>query len=168
MPRPAITWVITDTHFFHDDMMKFCGRPERCERIVMRNLKHSIAPQDLLIHLGDVVFYQYTKLKEMMDYVPCRKVLTMGNHDHKSRGWYMRNGFDFVMDAFVLGNVVFSHKPMEVLPSGTKYNVHGHLHLNVHRVEEEWYDVQVHRNLSLELVEYKPVNLKKFLPGAEW
>lgn len=166
MPRPAITWLITDTHFYHNEMVELCGRPVECEKIVMRQLKHAIAPQDLLIHLGDVIFYKYPQLKEMLDTVSCRKVLVMGNHDHKSRGWYMRNGFDFVMDAFVLGNVVFSHRPMEVLPSGTEYNVHGHLHLNIHRVEEEWYDPKVHRHLALELVDYKPVKLHEFLPEA--
>jgi len=132
----------------------------------MRNLKHMIAAQDLLIHLGDVIFYKYPLLKAMMDSVPCRKILTMGNHDHKSKGWYMRQGFDWAVDAFTLGNVIFSHRPMEILPSGVEFNIHGHMHTNVHRKGEGWYDPKVHRLLSLENVDYKPVKLCVFLPKA--
>jgi len=164
--RPSITWLITDTHFFHDLMVEECGRPVDCEKIIMRNLKHMIASQDLLIHLGDVIFYKYPLLKGMLDSVPCRKILTMGNHDHKSKGWYMRAGFDWAVDTFTLGNTIFSHRPMEILPSGVEFNVHGHMHTNMHRKGEGWYDPKVHRLLSLENADYKPVKLCMFLPKA--
>lgn len=167
MPRPSIIWLITDTHFYHEAMVELCGRPANCEQIVMRNLKHVVAEQDILIHLGDVIFYKYPELKGMMDSVPCRKILTMGNHDRKAKWWYMRNGFDWAVDVFTLGNIAFSHKPLEVLPMGTEYNVHGHLHTSAHRVTEEWYDPEIHRCLSLELVGYKPVKLRQFLPEAK-
>ena len=167
MPRPSKTWLITDTHFYHDAMVELCGRPIGFEKIIMGSLRNLVAEQDLLIHLGDTIFYKYPELKLMLDSVPCRKILTMGNHDRRSKGWYMRNGFDWAVDTFSLGNVVFSHKPLEVLPSGADYNIHGHFHLNSHRAGDSWYDPEVHKCLSLEKLEYKPIQLREFLPKAK-
>ena len=90
--RQAYTWLMSDTHFFHNKMAKECNWPENHEQVFLSRCRYLMAPQDTLIHLGDVVFYQYTKLKGMMDSFPGKKILVMGNHDNKSRGWYERNG----------------------------------------------------------------------------
>ncbi len=140
--------------------------PDYGERI-LKNCRHLVTPQDLFIHLGDVIFYQYPKLKEMLDSFPCRKILTMGNHDRQTKRWFQRNGFDIAVDAFVLDHVIFSHKPLHVLPSGVTINVHGHFHNTDHRSKEPqyngWYDPTIHRLLAVEYTDYKPVELQWFL-----
>lgn len=167
MPRPSRTWLITDTHFYHKLMVELCGRPTNFNELILKNLRHLVAKQDTLIHLGDVIFYKYPELKGMLDSVPCRKFLMMGNHDHKSKGWYMRNGFDCVSDQMVWGNVLFSHRPLEKFPSGVVFNVHGHFHNIGHRKAESWYDTAVYKVLAIENTEYKPVLLSQFLPEAD-
>lgn len=169
MPRPSIEWLITDTHFFHDATIKedFCGRPSNFNELILSNLRYFVAAQDILYHLGDVIFYKNDKLREMLDSVPCaRKYLIRGNHDKKSSGWYIRNGFDGVFDAVVVGDVLLSHRPQRVLPSGVRINVHGHFHNTDHRRLEpeynEWYDPSRHRLLAIEYTDYKPVKLVEF------
>lgn len=163
--RPSIVWLITDTHFYHDAIIEACGRPPDHVELIMKNLRYYLAKQDLLIHLGDVIFYQYPKLKAMLESVPGRKILTMGNHDRKSRNWYMNNGFDLAVDMFTLDNVIFSHKPLEHFPTDITINIHGHWHNQAYekREEKSWHDPTRHRLLAIEDTEYKPVKLIDFL-----
>lgn len=162
MPRPAISWLITDTHWNHDFMLQ-CGRPADFGEQLLKNLRHLLTPQDTLYHLGDVIFYKYPDLKEMLDSIPGTKVLLMGNHDKKSKGWYARNGFAFVADMIVLDDIMLSHKPIERLPSGVRLNVHGHWHNDDHHKRPEWYSESTHRLLSVEVTNYKPVKLEEFV-----
>jgi len=164
MPRHSITWLITDTHFFHDEMVKFCGRPHNFTELILTNLKHLVAEQDLLIHLGDVIFYQYPKLNGLMNSIKGRKVLTLGNHDRKSPRWYMNNGgFDFAAELFQIDDTIFSHRPISPLPSGVRLNIHGYWHNTYHHKIPEFYNVEQYRLLSIEKTNYKPVNLLKFI-----
>ena len=161
MPRPSKTWLTTDTHFYHYAMYREWGiRPVNFMELIVSYWKHYIAPQDKMIHLGDVIFYRHKMLKGILDSVPCTKILTMGNHDKKSKTWYSNNGFDLVVDGLTLGNVYFSHHPKEVIPSGCEYNVHGHLHDSPDR--PDWY-TDHHKLLSLENIGYKPVDLATFI-----
>lgn len=151
MPRPALTWVTTDTHFYHDAMWQKWGiRSHGFEREIVKWWKHYIRPYDTLIHLGDVIFCRYTELKSILDLVPCRKILTMGNHDRKTKSWYSRNGFDFVCDGFRQDDWYFRHHP-EPGPPGCRV-MHGHLH------EKEGYGYPYYL-VSLERLKYKPLNL---------
>lgn len=172
MPRPSITWLITDTHFYHHKMITdWAIRPSGYNERIIKNCRRLLAPQDLLIHLGDVIFYKYTILNEILDQIPGRKVLTMGNHDRKSRGWYMNNGFDFVADTFTIDDIVFSHRPLQHLPSGSRINIHGHFHNTDHRSKEPeynaWYNTTIHRLLALEYTDYAPVRLDEFVAETD-
>lgn len=168
MPRQPIQWLITDTHFFHDKMFtEWKIRPRDYNEKIIAGMKKFIAPQDLLIHLGDVIFYEYPSLKNILNGIPCRKILTVGNHDRKPLNWYMNNGFDIAVKSFVIDDIIFSHKPIQQLPSDCRINIHGHFHNTDHRAKEpeydKWYDPKVHRLLAIEYTNYEPVRLKEFV-----
>lgn len=152
MPRPAITWVTTDTHFFHEAMVSSGMRPSGFEDLILKNLRVCLRPQDTLIHLGDVIFYRYPELKGMLDAAPCRKILVQGNHDRKKRGWYCRNGFDAAVDAFVWDDILFTHKPD---PGRYPLNIHGHLHTNTGGQTAAGCKL-----VALEYTGYRPLNLE--------
>lgn len=162
MPRQSIDWLITDTHWFHDAIIELCGRPVDHRERMLKNLRHLVAPQDRVFNLGDVIFYHHDLLKGMLDSFPGKKILLMGNHDHKSPGWYSRNGFDFVADQIVIGDVLLSHKPQPVVAQGIRVNVHGHWHNTRHHDRPTWWKPDTHRNLSIEETGYKPVKLAQF------
>lgn len=164
MARPSIIWLTTDTHFNHNILVKGGYRPAGFESLIIKNLRHNVAEQDILIHLGDVIFYQYPYLNTLMDQIPGKKILVMGNHDHKSRGWYIRNGFDYATDMLVQDNVLFSHRPQPDLPPWIKLNIHGHLHTSNHRPKERKLATgDKYHLISLEENDYMPVNLATIL-----
>lgn len=167
MPRSPIYWVISDTHFYHPNIINYENRPVGFEEKIIKNLQRLLVPQDTLIHLGDVIFYRYTELKSILDSFPGRKILTLGNHDKRNPGWYMRNGFDFAADVIQMGKVIFSHKPLEFFPDNAEINVHGHLHSTGHRPTESWWDPGGKHRLFILEHHYRPIPLDKFLSDTE-
>jgi len=165
MPRQPYIWLWPDTHLFHREIRALTGRPHNVDELMVKNAAHLVYPQDTLIHLGDVIFYQLPRLKEMLDRIKAQtKVLVMGNHDRKSRSWYQRNGFDFACDMLVIGDVLFSHKPTQIFPEGVYVNVHGHLHNTGHRMGGSWHKpYERHMLVSIEKSDFKPVRLDQLL-----
>jgi calcineurin-like phosphoesterase family protein len=170
------TWIITDTHFGHANMVQYCGRPEDFSNTIFNNLFKMIQPNDLLIHLGDICIGNDSLWHERLSVIDCKKVLVRGNHDKKSDNWYMTHGWDFVCDNFsttFLGKkILFSHMPRPV--QLYDFNIHGHFHNDLHRLldrqwvvpDEEERNKEVletltknHINISIEETNYKPVLL---------
>lgn len=162
MPRPTKYWVITDTHFNHDAIITSCNRPANADELIVKNCKSLCATQDWLIHLGDTIFYKYPDLTNILSQIPCRKILVMGNHDKKSKNWYMNNGFEFACDSFTWGNLFFTHKPLQQFPEGTDYNIHGHWHnCGVENNPPNFWSPLTHFKLAVEDTNYFPMCLDK-------
>lgn len=147
------TYIVTDTHFNHANMVKYENRPENFNEIIIRNWNRLVKPEDLVIHLGDVIFGHTSKLEGIMATLPGTKILCLGNHDREKPGWYLSQGFAFVCDWFVLDRIAYCHYPLTPLPEGIDLCIHGHLHRGTHRgpqpVERvkrhEYYDIEYYR-----------------------
>jgi calcineurin-like phosphoesterase family protein len=174
-------YLTTDTHFGHDKMGEYVGRPIGFEDKILKNLSR-VPECDVMIHLGDVCIGQDERWNKLfLESVKCKKWLVLGNHDNKSISWYLKQGWDFVGDAIrmrVFGkNIVFSHTPIK--DNGWfDINIHGHFHNNLHRLKEARYiseDEKIrnkedlanltskHKLLAIENTYYQPVNLENFL-----
>lgn len=160
-------WIISDTHFNHIKLEEWGGRSGDWQQKLWDGLE-SIPSEDTLIHLGDICIGNDAEIHERIDRLQCRKILVRGNHDKKSVQWYMEHGWDFVVDSFELifqGNYLyFSHRPTPQMHHFT-HNIHGHTHGNLHRSEEytSYYDPTYHKDISPELVGYKPLRLDTFM-----
>ena len=167
MPRPPKIWLISDTHFYHQVMVKECGWPPDYKEQVLRNCKQLVAQQDILFHLGDVIFYKYPELSLLLGEIPGKKILLYGNHDHKSKYWYMRNGFDFVAEQIIWEifgvAILFSHVPQPI-PEYVDYNIHGHLHLGEVRSKGDYeFYSDKHILVSPEKENFQPIDLQTLL-----
>ena len=49
-------YVIPDTHLGHENIKKYCNRPENFEALIEKNWRAAISETDTVIHLGDVSF----------------------------------------------------------------------------------------------------------------
>lgn len=175
-------WITTDTHFGHEQMHSYCGRPEGFEGLILKHLVNTVKQDDILIHLGDFCIGNdnFWHEKFMVD-VACKKWLVRGNHDRKSNSWYLSHGWDWVgesyTDTYFGKKILFSHTPLPINESYI-WNIHGHFHNTLHRLlEKQWVSpdeekrnekdlgnlTPKHKLLSIEYTEYKPVNLKEFI-----
>lgn len=166
------TYIITDTHFGHDNIIRYCGRPEDHETRILDSIKKIEGP-GLLIHLGDVAFKSAGSWNRIFnDELPAgiTSVLIRGNHDmDHGYEWYLDHGWDFVCESLVMSvkdyKVVLSHFPVNRVQF-TNFNIHGHLHTaEPTPVTQEGvpYDKEYHKKLAIEEVGYKPVLIEDFL-----
>jgi calcineurin-like phosphoesterase family protein len=153
-------YLIADAHYYHKNMEQFTGRPPDFTELINKNIKHTVRPQDEIIFLGDVIFGNQKQLREILEDLPCRKILTKGNHDRHSATWFYNAGFDFVCDQIIIGQYVLSHFPVAIQEN--QINIHGHFH-NVPTKKWEPYLVErltdSHYLCSLEIADYKPILL---------
>lgn len=154
-------WLITDTHFDHENIGVYCDRPDGWMDKIIRNWRLIVKPEDTVIHLGDVQVGRGHDLLSLMNSLPGTKVLVIGNHDTKSSLWYMRNGFAFAADAFAYKQATLTHHPADSLIADTDINIHGHVH---NALWEPKHPFQ--RLLAIEHVDYKPVDFIKWLNMA--
>ena len=161
-------WVITDTHFGHEKIKDYCDRPLGCEVMILENLKTTVKPDDVLIHLGDVAWYRDAYWNGILsDYAVCKKWLVRGNHDKKSSAWYLRHGWDCAVDRISLKmygkDIAFTHKP--IADDGYDVNTHGHLHNKSFRHhEEEMLNIKNDKQVLVAMEhDYIPVDLKSLV-----
>lgn len=157
-------WVISDTHFTHQMFIDEGIRPANYNEQIIENWNKLVAKDDLVIHLGDVIFgHEKERIKDILAGLNGRKILVKGNHDYKPDQWWLKMGFEHVYDTATYGDVIFSHIPMQI-PQGYKTNIHGHLHNSTHRTEEVQ-DVLTKNHLlvALEITGYKPIKLEDLI-----
>lgn len=164
-------WVITDTHFGHEDLTKDNLRPQGFSEKILNNIGRILMPSDILIHLGDVSFNDDDLWNERLSYIDCKRWLIRGNHDKRSLSWYLKHGWHWVGDSMSLNafgkNILLSHTPMEI--QGYDLNIHGHFHdfgiEKVKEVEPHLYHILTpkHKLVSLEQLHYQPIKLQRLV-----
>ena len=160
------TYIVTDTHWYHEAMVGFCERPKNFGKIIINQWQNTIKSTDTVVHLGDVIFGDRDHLKSIMDVLPGTKILVRGNHDGNSNNWYVKAGFAFVCNQVLMADVMFSHMPCTLsseLVEKNVINVHGHFHNNHPDSWERRLKEIITKNhflLCLEDVNYCPVSIR--------
>lgn len=83
-------WFTSDTHFGHENIIRFCNRPyeslEEMDDTLLENINSLVKPHDTLYHLGDFAFNSHKQYRERIE---CKNVhLVLGNHDKQKRQVY--------------------------------------------------------------------------------
>jgi calcineurin-like phosphoesterase family protein len=175
-------WVISDTHFFHDNIVKYAGRPENHTDLMIANWNDTVVDTydqvDTVLHLGDILMGK-RDLWPLID-LPGAVTALVGNHDEDHKQKYIRTmwGWEFVPEFQVRyrgWEVYFSHKPLwvdypdpddntEVVVNRESLKHAGNRSLNVHgHIHEKPAPSIYHINVSVEQIGYKPVNLTELL-----
>jgi len=133
------TYVISDLHLGHKNILKFAGKyrdwatsvDEHDYVLIERIRSVCRSKRDLLYILGDVAM-DVNKLELLKD-IPARKILVRGNHDTFQDGVY-RKYFDsiqgIVQKRYNSKGYWFSHAPVHPQELRGRRNVHGHVHAN--------------------------------------
>ena len=158
-------YVISDTHFFHENIIKYCYRTfktlDEQDRILLSNWNNTVKETDMVIHLGDIAFSKNAaRLIKVIKELNGRKILVQGNHDKRSRHWYMTNGFEFACDSFVWDNIIFTHRPISRDNIDRwRLNIHGHIHEKLEKDKR-------FTNISVEQIKYTPIKLLRVIDNA--
>jgi len=131
-------WLISDTHFGHGKLVKEGLKSVNEDHEVLVSILRIVQSDDVLIHLGDVSFYNNSHWHDILrKFWIGKMILVRGNHDRKSLSWYYSYGWDFVCDEFKLNiygkNLIFTHEPIDINYTDADINIHGHLHNDEHR-----------------------------------
>lgn len=131
-------YLISDTHFNHKNIITYEDRPfpsiVEMNDAMIKNWNSVVKPEDTVIHLGDVGLGNESSLKYIIPSLNGHKILIKGNHDSKSKNFYLECGFEDVLNNMlevINGQMIyFSHRPESRPGDGTKYDIHfyGHVH----------------------------------------
>ena len=140
---------VSDTHFGHANIIKYCNRPwnsgkdeagnifvsnddvERMDNELVKRWNSVVGKNSIVWHLGDFSFGGKSTAERIFPQLNGKINLVMGNHDHYKISWYYELGFHRVYDKTVIINdfVILSHAPLMFLNDNTPFfNVFGHIH----------------------------------------
>lgn len=148
-------FVIADTHFNHENIIRFCNRPfstiEEMNHHLIKIWNETVRKTDVVFVLGDFAFGKEAVSK----YVPLlngRKILIKGNHDTYSNDFYRQCGFEEVSKYPILFNFfLLSHEPVALSNTTPYFNYYGHVHN-----DPKYTDTSTSKCISVERIGYKP------------
>lgn len=184
-------WFISDHHLGHWNILQYGERPfktlaEMHDALVQFH-NELVKPQDHVSFLGDVTLKRGGRLDKEWFAAEIRrynghKRLYLGNHDHWPSKFYLESGFEKIYATWRCEEgFVSSHIPLHPRSLSTATgNVHGHIHqaatyepvvFNKSVFGEEsrkhkhgsFPRVVPYINVSVEAVDYKPVNKDEIL-----
>ena len=149
-PMDSKIFFVSDTHFFHANIIKYCNRPWKSgtkdedgeflitekdvydmNEAIISNWNSVVGPDDVVWHLGDFALGNRNRIPEIVSRLNGKKHLVLGNHDHHKMSFYYESGFHRVYDhPVVISNFfILSHEPMQWVKDGDVYaNIYGHVH----------------------------------------
>lgn len=167
-------YLISDHHFGHTNIIKYCDRPfSKDNQGMVKNAEfmynahqETVTENDIVIFLGDVaLFRSHTKedLKRMLKALKGKKFLVLGNHDTMSLNFYKECGFVDVQPYYIIGDVMLCHYPLLantdhpelrkiMLDNKIKTLYHGH----IHNKDLDPQDGIERFNFSVEKINYTP------------
>lgn len=163
------TYIVSDTHWLHKNIIKYCNRPMHHDRLMEKNWHEIVGPQDEVLHLGDLMVWfnqvLINEASEIASRLPGKKYLIRGNHDKLKTAQLAKIGFTEVpefIQTFGQTRILFSHYPDTERIGTWDLNVHGHIHNNDHHSD---LDTRSHKyiNVSIEMMDYKPVKLRDII-----
>ena len=161
------TWLISDTHFYHEPIISFTSRPfydiREMNEVLMNNWNNLISPKDTVYFLGDLALGRdrdppkraKPELTETYEHkLNGKKVFINGNHDPADFGEKSKiiehSGIKFML----------VHDPKDA-KEFDGWVIHGHTH-NSDLVNTPFINFDKKRiNVSVELIGYKPIDFDK-------
>lgn len=90
---PEHTFFTSDTHFGHENIIRYCNRPfattEEMNKALIHNWNKVVKPEDTVFHLGDFAIGGSAVWNDMLSALNGKIYLIKGNHDIKN----LRTGY---------------------------------------------------------------------------
>lgn len=159
------TFVTSDTHFLHSNIIKYCSRPfnnvDEMDTALITIWNEIIAPEDIVFHLGDFAMGGNFKLEQILKILNSlngKKILVRGNHDHSkvaaAECWKkVCKEFNFEFKGI---KIHMQHVPWKDINPEHLY-LHGHSHGTL----GTWHDGQI--DVGVDCWDFAPVELDEII-----
>jgi calcineurin-like phosphoesterase family protein len=167
------TWLVSDTHFGHDNcytrfkdrktgelIRQWASSAAEGDAIMRDTWNARVKPNDKVYHLGDVAIPR--RGLKMMEGLHGRKVLIRGNHDIFKMADYAEY-FDDIRGTHKLADTILTHYPIHVdsMPPWCRGIIHGHTHSNlVYLPDDETIDRRF-ENVCIEHTDCGPIEFEE-------
>lgn len=134
-------YFVSDTHFNHENIIKYCKRPfknvEENDTELIRRWNEKVPKDGIVFHLGDVAFGDPDKVDKILEQLNGTIYLVIGNHDwrrivndHKWRFELMTQQINMKIGK---RHVILNHYPMLCFSGAWRgkdatYQLFGHVH----------------------------------------
>lgn len=164
-------WLVSDTHFFHENILSFKDEEgelirgsifssvEEMNEALVENWNSVVKKGDKVYHLGDVFFGDKEQFKKLWKRLNGKKNLILGNHDDAK--FFIKNELVAKVQMwrmFPEYNLLLTHAPIHdsslyrLKNDMPMLNVHGHIHQRPSPTIN-------HKCVSVEQTNYTPVNI---------
>lgn len=171
--EPDSVWFTADTHFFHDNIIRFCNRPFRdaseMNEVLISRWNATVPDDGIVFHLGDFCLGNPTEWNSILYRLNGKIYLILGNHDFRSIREGFMSRFELVTQQMTVRvggqSVILNHCPLLCYGGAYRdvWQLFGHVHsgprsmtgLDVPRLRHLFplqYDVGVDNN------DYRPVS----------
>jgi len=168
MPK---TFFTSDTHFFHENVIKFCDRPfastEAMNENLIRNWNLVVGNEDHIWFLGDFSFGKVPETEQVLYQLNGLKHLIVGNHDRKGSckkldwGKYFLDVHDYYRLKVNGHKFVLCHFPFSSWERGY-INLHGHWHSTPGDYHSKW----MQHDVGVDMNNYTPLLLEDAVKRA--
>lgn len=159
-----VTWFTADTHFGHEAIIGYCKRPfnsvEEMDQALVASWNTTVAPGDLVWHLGDFCFRASQGPEHYRKQLNGRIHLIAGNHDTQTVK-HFAHLFLSVDDIREVESgsehLLLCHYPMREWPGAWRgaWHLFGHVH---GRLDAEPHGLSL--DVGVDSHGYRPVNLE--------
>lgn len=150
-------FVIADTHFSHDNIIKYCNRPfkdiNHMNSALIKKWNTAVSKRDYVFVLGDFSLGNAELTKVIVSQLNGYKILVKGNHDKLPNDLYLEAGFKEVSSYPILfeGFYLMSHEPLILSQTTPYFNFYGHTHN-----DDRYADTPTSKCVSVERIGYQP------------
>ncbi len=136
--EPEKVWFTSDTHFGHENIIRYCNRPfrnaEEMNAELIRRWRETVPEDGIVFHLGDFAHGDGRLWNDILSVLPGRKYLILGNHDMMQREQKFMQWFEHVTQQMTIRvggqSIILNHNPF--LTYGGCYRntwqLFGHVH----------------------------------------
>ena len=131
----------SDTHFNHENIIKYCKRPfkdvKENDAELIRRWNEKVPEDGIVFHLGDVGFGNPKKIKSILEQLHGKIYLVIGNHDWKNivseQAWRFEDMTQQINMKIGKRNIILNHYPMLAFAGAWRgenaaYQLFGHVH----------------------------------------
>lgn len=174
------TFFISDCHFGHKNIIKYCNRPyfsvEEMNEDIINKWNKKVAKNDLIYIIGDLFYFSLENASSILNRLKGKKILIRGNHDD----FFLKkiNPKNYFVDVSLymemsLGKnkLTLCHYPMYSWRNSRRdnsYLVFGHVHNNK---DMYWFDYYCQNdktlNAGVDINNFEPVNFDELRKNNE-